>query len=108
MYRLRVLPEADRDIDQNYLWIARRSRNGAMTWYCKLLEVLETLKSRPLSYGLAPESGLVGREIRHVNFKTRRGRLYRLLFEVCANDVFVLHLRGPGQRLLHADQARRP
>lgn len=106
MYRVHVLPEADRDFDQNYLWIAKRSREGAANWYRRLLEVLDTLKSRPMSYGLAPESAVVGRGIRQINFKTRRGRLYRLLFEVRENDVYVLHLRGPGQRLLRADQVR--
>lgn len=108
MYLVRVLPEADRDIDQNYLWIAKRSSEGAASWYRRLLEVLRTLKSEPFRYGLAPESAVVGREIRHVNFKTRRGRLYRLLFEVRVNDVFVLHVCGPGQRLLRADQLRQP
>jgi plasmid stabilization system protein ParE len=106
-YRLRVLPEADSDIDRLYVWIADRSSDGAATWYRRLSEVVESLSERPLSFGLAPEHGLAGREIRNVNFKTRRGRLYRILFEVRENEVLVLHVRGPGQRLLRRDEIRK-
>jgi plasmid stabilization system protein ParE len=108
MNRVRVLPEAEKDIDQNYIWIAKRSREGAARWYRRLLDVLESLKSQPLSFGLAPEHELVGRDIRQVNFKTRRGRMYRVLFEVRADEVCVLHVRGPGQRLLGKDDLRSP
>lgn len=105
-YRLRVLPEADGDIHQIYRWIAGRSTEGARTWYRRLVAVVESLKDVPLSCELAPEDNLVDREIRHVNFKTRRGRMYRILFEVRGDEVLVLHVRGPGQRLLRRDEVR--
>jgi len=66
------------------------------------------LRQQPLGYGTAPESTLIGREIRQVTFKTRRGRMYRLLFEIRGAEIIVLHVRGPGQRLLGKDDIRRP
>jgi plasmid stabilization system protein ParE len=105
-YRLRVLPEAENDIDRIYIWIAGRSPEGAVSWYRRVSEIVESLREQPLSFGLAPEHDIVGREIRDVNFKTRRGRLYRILFEVREDEVLVLHVRGPGQRLLRRDEIR--
>jgi plasmid stabilization system protein ParE len=105
-YRLRVLPEADGDIQQIYSWIAARSKDGAFAWYERLSSVIESLRDHPLSCTLAPENVVVGREIRHVNFKTRRGRMYRILFEVRAGEVLVLHVRGSGQRLLRGNEIR--
>lgn len=106
-YRVRIIPQAERDIDRLFLWIAKRAPEGAATWYRRLQEVLESLRTSPLSGSLAPEHLHLQREIRDLNFKTRRGRMYRLLYEVQGNEVLVLHGRGPGQRLLNEDEVRR-
>src|SRR5262245_52151437 len=105
-YRLRILPEADDDISRIYLWIADKSGAGAATWYRRLSEVIESLSTQPFGWGPAPEGALVGRELRQVNFKTRRGRMYRLVFEIRGDEVLVLHIRGPGQSLLGRDEIR--
>ena len=43
-------------------------------------------------------------EVRHMTFKTRRGRPYRLLFTLADREARVLHVRGPGQDLVSADE----
>lgn len=105
-YRIRIVPEAERDIDALYLWIAERSGDGAQRWYRRLLEVLTTIGDNPHGCERAPEQTLVQREIRHFNFRTRRGRPYRVLFEVRDSEIIVLHVRGPGQRLLRRNELR--
>lgn len=105
-FRLRILPEADGDISRIYLWIAAKSSVGAVTWYRRLSEVVESLSEQPFGWGPAPEGPLVGRDLRQANFKTRRGRMYRLVFEVCGDEILILHVRGPGQPLLGQDEVR--
>jgi hypothetical protein len=41
-----------------------------------------------------------------VIFKTRRGRAYRALFLIRGDVVFVLHVRGPGQRPLEPGELK--
>ena len=47
-------------------------------------------------------------EIRHILFKTRRGKTYRAIFIIRTDTVFVLHVRGPGQDLIAPDELRFP
>lgn len=42
----------------------------------------------------------LGREIRQLLFRTRKGRTYRALFDIQGKTVRVLRIRGPGQQLL--------
>ena len=59
---------------------------------------------RVLNCELAPEDEFVDEEIRQAFFQTRRGQRYRVLFTVIDNEVRVLHIRGPHQRLLRPDE----
>jgi hypothetical protein len=62
------------------------------------------LVRNPLAYGLAPENEYVDYELRQFFFKTRRGRTYRGVFTVVADEIRVLRIRGPGQALLRRDE----
>ncbi len=55
------------------------------------------LSKTPLLYGLAHESKHLRREVRQAFLRTRRGRMYRILFIVAEDAVRVLRIRGPGQ-----------
>lgn len=102
-YRLSVLPEADQNVDRIFCWLAERTPAGARRWYLRFLEAVESLRENPQSHGYAPENEYVEPEIRQAIFKTRRGRPYRVLFRILQNEVQVLHVRGPGQDLLAAE-----
>ena len=85
-------------------WIGSRSRTGAETWYRSWRNVLQAIRDRADQFGVAPESDDHPELIRHALFKTRRGRSYRALFIIRDRNVFVLHIRGPGQDLLRSDE----
>jgi plasmid stabilization system protein ParE len=95
---------AERDLDQILAWISRRSQQGVRSWLERWDEVREVLSLRPESCLLAPESEDHDEEIRHVVFKTKNGRKYRVLFLIRGQQVFVTNLRGPGQDLVPPDQ----
>jgi plasmid stabilization system protein ParE len=97
---------ATADVRAILRWIAERSPQGSEAWYRRWLEVLDSLKQRADEFALAPESQQYPEPIRQVIFKTKHGRPYRAVFTIRDADVFVLHVRGPGQRLLKPDELR--
>lgn len=96
-FAVRELPKARQDKDSIFSWLNNRSPNGALTWLSAYDAQTELLKHNALSLAIAPESTECDVEVRQCLFKTRRGRVYRILFMVEERDVLILRVRGPGQ-----------
>lgn len=109
-FRVQVLRRADRDVDRILWWLSekQKSPSGATTWFRAYQTALQRLAETADSQSLAPESEYAAHEVRHVLFKTRRGRVYRILFTIVGDEARVLHVRGPGQNLVPVDQLRPP
>lgn len=107
-FRVSVTTGAQSDVRLILHWLSERSRAGAEAWYRRWLETLHYLRQRAGSSPEAPESEDHAEVIRQVLFKTRRGRFYRALFILRDCDVFVLHVRGPGQDTLRPEDIRSP
>jgi plasmid stabilization system protein ParE len=103
-FRVILTDAAKSDIRAILHWLEPRSPAGAEAWYRKWLEVLDALSDRADALGLAPESDDHPEPIRQILFKTKRGRFYRALFAVREREVFVLHVRGPGQDLVQSQE----
>ncbi|MCY2995824.1 MAG: type II toxin-antitoxin system RelE/ParE family toxin [Planctomycetota bacterium] len=103
-YHVAVLPTAQRDLRRILRWVAERSPRGAARLLAAFENRLHELGERPASFGLAPESAHMVREIREFFFKTPRGRRYRGVFHVVGQTVEILHVRGPGQDFLAQDE----
>ena len=98
-----VLHRAKVDAQGILDWITERSEQGATQWARVYSDALLALRRNPDRHGLAPESDALGIAIRQSLFKTRRGRPYRLLYTIVADEVRVLRVRGPGQAPITAD-----
>ena len=96
-YRVIITPSAERDIEQAYLWIAERDEDAAARWFNRLLDVVNTLETFPERCPVAPESVMLGVEIRQI-LHGKRQHKYRVLFNVRGKTVNVLHVRH-GARL---------
>ncbi len=94
---LRILERARADVGEIFNWLARRSVRGAVTWYLAFRHAVAKIAASPESLGEAPEAASLGRPLRQSLFKTRRGRLYRIIVEFSAADILILRVRGPGQ-----------
>jgi toxin ParE1/3/4 len=105
-HRVYLTDAAKADIRAILRWIEGRSPAGAQAWYQTWQQALLTLGQRADELGLAPESADHPEAIRQFIFKTKHGRPYRALFAVRARDVFVLHVRGPGQDLLRPEELK--
>jgi plasmid stabilization system protein ParE len=97
---LHILGRAQADVDDIFNWLVHRSVQGAISWYFAFGRAVEGIAASPETFGEAPESGLLGRELRHALFKTRRGRVYRIVFEFSDANIILLRVRGPGQSRL--------
>jgi hypothetical protein len=99
-YFVQVMPRAQDDVLSIVAWIKERSSQGAVTWYAAYENLLDRLKNRPLACGTAPEAQKLGRDLRQAMFKTRQGNLYRGIFMIEDDTVYLLRVRGPGQQPL--------
>jgi hypothetical protein len=85
-------------------YLQTRSRKGAAAWLDAFDKLVKNLESFPLSYQQAPEAVDAEVDVRQAFFKTRHGRLYRVLFLVNENVVHILRIRGPHQDLVSPDE----
>ena len=102
-YRVTILRRAWQDVLAIESYISARSKQGAKSWVKSFDKALASLKKDPLREPLAPESEGRPEETRNIMFRTRKGRTYRAIFLVQRDEVRVLHVRGPGQDTLGAD-----
>jgi plasmid stabilization system protein ParE len=107
IYELLLVPKAEAEVDRIIRYLSERSPQGARAWCERWEQVLADLRNDPLTFGLAPESSAHPKEVRQVLFKTRRGRKYRALFTIVGRGVYIIEVRGPGQKLVPRDQIRR-
>jgi len=81
-------------------WLAERSPQGALSWLNAYDNLLLRLEDSASSLARAPEGLRFNRDIREALFKTKYGRVYRVLCSVKASEVFILRIRRPGQDLV--------
>ena len=94
---IRILERARADVDAIFNWIAPRSIRGSISWYLAFRRAIDRIGESPESFAEAAESHRLGRPLREALFKTRRGRTYRIVFEVSEAEILILRVRGPGQ-----------
>lgn len=99
-FTVRELPKAKQDKRAIFCWLDDRSPAGAMNWLDAYDAVIERLKIDPTTFATALEQRDCGFDVRQALFKTRRGKIYRILFHIQGEEVFILRVRGPGQAKL--------
>ena len=108
-FRVETTARAERDFWACYDYIQERSPQGASRWVQAFNDALLRLEENP-SGSLAPEptADSSAPEIRQNIFKTQHGLPYRLLFVVEGDTVHVVHVRGPGQDIVPAEDLGLP
>jgi hypothetical protein len=103
-FRVHELPKAKADKRFIFKWLFERSPRGAGAWLDAYDDILRRLESHAGSFGEALEDKDCQLDVRQAFFKTRRGRVYRVLFFIEEADVYVLRVRGPGQAPVEANE----
>ena len=97
-FTVHELPRAKADKRRILQWLLERSLQGGKAWLKAYDDAVVTLESNADSFGEALENkDCPLLDLKQTFFKTRRGRVYRLLYFVEGTDVYVLRVRGPGQ-----------
>ncbi|HTN00502.1 MAG TPA: hypothetical protein VL132_01420 [Planctomycetaceae bacterium] len=107
-YLVVVLPQAHEDVEIIVSWLHQRSLTGATAWYRRWSAMLDELSRSADRCVEAPESADHSQQLHQLQFKTRRGHHYRVIFVIQNSKVYVLHVRGSGQDLLSPDEIRHP
>jgi plasmid stabilization system protein ParE len=97
-----ITARALREIDEALDWLGARSRAAAVRWHEQLLEAVRSLEDNPERCGLAPESEWYPGELRQL-LQGKRWGVYRILFEVRGDTVYILRVRHSAQGLLEPD-----
>ena len=96
-YRVELQPLAEGDLEEAYLWAAKRAPETASRWLTRFHEALGTLKENPQRCGFAPEHKKTKRELRQLLFG-RKPNVFRAVFLVENQVVRVLRIRRASRK----------
>lgn len=85
-------------------WLNQRLGPGPDAWYRQWVLATKRLGQSADQFGTAPESDSCPEKILQLQFKTRRGRFFRVLFVIRGDTVYILHVMGAGQDLLSPEE----
>lgn len=107
-FAVQIQRSARRDYNTIVDYIGDRSQAGAIAWGQAFDQALARLEESADTMARAQEDEFVDFEVREILFKTRRGLVYRALFTITERTVHILHVRGPGQDFLSAEDLEPP
>jgi plasmid stabilization system protein ParE len=90
VYRVKIMPRAQRDLGQIYKKIEAATSGAAAAWYWDLKHSIARLKTHPLRCPITPES----KEFRHLLYG-QKPHVYRVIYRVLERQrlVEILHIR---------------
>jgi len=101
-FRVETTIEAERDADDILAWLlSEHAGETGMLWFAALQDAIASLADFPARCPLAPENAAFPFEVRHLLYG-RTPHVYRILFTIEDETVYVLHIRhGRRQPLKH-------
>ena len=92
-YKIDIAPDAAKEIEDIYLYIAKDSQNNATSWYFAIYDKIQTLKDFPARCPMAFEDRYYEYEIRHLIIGN-----YRVLYRIQDRTVQSLHVKPGAQQ----------
>jgi plasmid stabilization system protein ParE len=101
VYRVKLMPRAQRDLVRLYGWIGADSSDAALAWYRGLKDAIRTLRTTPNRCPSTPEDSA----LRHLLYGTRP-HVYRIIYRVLEKQkqVDVLHIRHGARQGFQPDE----
>lgn len=103
-FRVRALRKAEADVRSIARYIHEHSPQGAEAWLNAYRKARTDLAKTAESCSAADENEHFKIEVKQAFFKTRYGRIYRLLFTIVGDEARILRVRGPGQAPVDTEQ----
>jgi plasmid stabilization system protein ParE len=99
-FRVEVTPEAKQDANTLLEWLnSQYAGDAGLRWFRGLNEAIESLSTLPKRCRLAPENASVPFEMRQLLYG-KRPHMYRVLFTIDGDVVYVLRIRHGRRRRL--------
>ncbi|ADW67153.1 type II toxin-antitoxin system RelE/ParE family toxin [Granulicella tundricola] len=86
-YRVRLMPRAERDLEEIFQYIQARSSSAAHSWFMRLTNAIDGLSTFPQRHPITPEYP----SLRHLLFGNKP-HIYRVIYliDVTARSVDIL------------------
>jgi plasmid stabilization system protein ParE len=92
-YRVETTPAAERDADAILEWLlSEGAGDTGRRWFSALQDAIASLAEFPERCPQAPENAVFPFEVRHLLYG-RKPHVYRILFTIEEQTVYVLHIR---------------
>jgi len=104
IYRVVIMPRAERDLRTIYRYLRRNAPRAAKDWIKRARRSARSLARHPERCPLAPESASFDEPIRELFFGSGSRGTYRFLFTVVEEAVYVLHVRHGSMLPLSPDE----
>jgi plasmid stabilization system protein ParE len=92
-FRVETTAAAEQDADAILDWlVSQHAGDTGIRWFLALQDAVASLAELPARCPLAPESTAFPFEVRHLLYG-RPPHVYRILFTIEDNTVYVLHIR---------------
>jgi plasmid stabilization system protein ParE len=101
-FQVEITPIAEVQIEQAYQWYRVRDADFADRWFRALMNAIATLQEKPRRCAMATEQEIFPEEVRQLLHGKSRS-MYRVLFTIRENTVFILYVRHSAQPLLTPD-----
>lgn len=94
-----LMPSAEFSRDENYLYLTKRSPQGAERWFECFERAIDQVAADADRFGRANEADRLGDHLRQVTFGIRRTRpTHRMIFTITSDKVFVVALLRHSQQ----------
>jgi plasmid stabilization system protein ParE len=106
-YRVEVTRNAEREAREAFEWLAARTPQHAPRWFDGLISAFDSLSRFPNRCPRAREADDVKEDVRQFLYGKRRG-IYRILFTVRGDVVYVLHVRHGARERMKGSEIQFP
>lgn len=102
-FRVEITEEAEREANAILEWLfSQHAGETAIRWFFRLEEAIASLANSPQRCALAPENTVFPFEVRQLLFG-HRPHVYRVLFTIEHETVYILHIRHGRRRPVSDD-----
>jgi plasmid stabilization system protein ParE len=101
-FQVEITPIAESQIEKAYQWYRERNPEFADCWFRELMNAIATLQEKPRRFPLAVEHQIFNEEVRQL-LHGKSKNIYRVLFTIQGNIVYVLYVRHGSQAPITAE-----
>jgi len=101
-FQVQITKSAEIEIEVAYEWLKERNPSHSDRWFRELMDKVATLQVKPRRCTLAIENDVFPEEVRQLLYG-KRPNVYRILFVIRNDIVYIIHVRHSKQALLTAE-----